>query len=146
MVVLAQFREVRRRHRLRATFDLGRLHAITAQSESGNRDIDARGRVVTSRAGARGRMQVLDSTNTDPGYGVTPARNNSLAERARVGRDYFTALYRHYGSPAVAWAAYNAGPGRVDRALQSGRNWLSRLPRETREYVERNIAALQRGP
>lgn len=123
-----------------------RLHAITERAESGGRDLNARGGVLTSSAGARGRMQVLDSTNGDPGYGVRPARDNSLAERARVGRDYFSALYRHYGSPALAWAAYNAGPGRVDQARRSGGDWLSRLPAETQRYVANNIRQLQRGP
>lgn len=125
---------------------MSRLHAITERAESGGRDLNAQGGVLTSTAGARGRMQVLDSTNIDPGFGVAPARNNSLAERARVGRDYFTALYRHYGSPALAWAAYNAGPGRLDQALRYGRDWLSRLPAETQRYVANNIARLQRGP
>jgi hypothetical protein len=120
---------------------------ITAQAESGNRDVDANGNVITSSANARGRMQVLDGTNTDPGFGVTPARDGSLEERARVGRDYLAAMMRRYGNdPAKAWAAYNWGPGNLDAAIaRDGGNWLQGAPRETQNYVSQNLAALNGG-
>lgn len=82
--------------------------------ESRGRDYNKDGSVVTSPTGAKGKMQVLDSTNKDPGYGVTPAKDNSLAERARVGQDYFMALQKHYGDNQLALLAYNWGPGNVD--------------------------------
>lgn len=91
-------------------------------------------------------MQVMPGTERDPGFGVTPARDGSMGELARVGRDYLAAMMRRYRNPAMAWAAYNAGPGRVDQAIRSGGNWLSRLPAETRAYVARNMRQLQRGP
>lgn len=120
---------------------------ITLQSESQNQDFDARGNVLTSPAGAQGRMQVMPGTNTDPGYGVTPARDGSLEERARVGRDYLAAMMRTYGNdPAKAWAAYNWGPGNLDRATaQYGGNWLQAAPAETQQYVSQNLAALNGG-
>lgn len=120
---------------------------ITLQSESNNQDRDANGNVLTSSAGAQGRMQVMPGTNTDPGYGVTPARDDSLEERARVGRDYLGAMMRTYGNdPAKAWAAYNWGPGNLDRAIQQhGGNWLQAAPAETQQYVAQNLAALNRG-
>lgn len=94
---------------------------------------------AVSPKGARGRMQVMDYTNADPGFGVTPARNNSQAERERVGRDYLQAMRRRYGSVEQALAAYNAGPGRVDQALArsraTGRDWREFLPAETRDYI-----------
>jgi soluble lytic murein transglycosylase-like protein len=41
----------------------------------------------------------------------------------------------------LAAAAYNAGPGRVDRILQrakqTGRDWKTMLPRETQDYLEK---------
>lgn len=123
--------------------DLSRMAAITAETESGNRDHNADGSFVTSVKGAQGRMQVMPGTQRDPGFGVKPAANNSAAELARVGRDYLAAMMTRYGNdPAKAWAAYNAGPGAVDEALKDGGNWLARMPKETRDYVKKNVAAL----
>ena len=117
--------------------------AITAKTESGNRDFRADGSYVTSPKGARGRMQVMPGTQRDPGFGVKPAANDSAEELARVGRDYLQAMMRRYGGdPAKAWAAYNGGPGRVDDAISQGGDWLSRMPGETRAYVAKNMKAL----
>jgi hypothetical protein len=117
---------------------------ITAQAESGNRERDARGNLITSPAGAQGRMQVMPTTNTDPGYGVRPARDNSDAERTRVGEEYLSAMMREYGGdPAKAWAAYNWGPGNLDRAIDRyGGDWLNYAPAETQNYVANNLRAL----
>lgn len=121
-----------------------RMHRITTIAESGGRELDDAGNVITSRAGARGSMQVLDGTNTDPGFGVKPARDNSLAERARVGRDYLDAMMRRYGNdPAKAWGAYNWGAGNLDKAIaKHGAAWLEHAPAETRKYVRNNLRAL----
>lgn len=121
-----------------------RMVQITLGSESRNRDYDDKGNVLTSSAGAKGRMQVLDGTNTDPGFGVRPAKDNSLAERARVGRDYLAAMLKRYGGdPAKMWAAYNWGPGNLDNAIeQYGDDWLANAPSETRSYVMKNLTAL----
>jgi hypothetical protein len=98
----------------------------------------------TSPKGARGPMQVMPGTNRDPGFGVTPARDDSEEERARVGRDYLGAMVKRYGDPAQALAAYNAGPGRVDAAIaKHGANWLARMPAETRAYVNRGMTQLR---
>lgn len=120
------------------------MYAITAQSESGNRERDAKGNLITSSAGAQGRMQVMPTTNLNPGYGVRPAQNNSDAERTRVGRDYLAAMLKKYGNdPAKAWAAYNWGPGHLDNAIKEhGPNWLRTAPQETKDYVAKNMAAL----
>jgi len=66
--------------------------------------------------------------------------------------DYLQALHDRFGSWYLAAAAYNAGPGRLERILNlhaDGRTgdedlyWevLRHLPRETREYVPRLVAA-----
>jgi len=119
---------------------------ITAQSESGNRDYLPNGQLVTSPKGAQGAMQTMPGTQADPGYGVAPVRDGSVEEKNRVGREYLAAMVQKYGDPAKAWAAYNAGPGRVDRAIQqNGDNWLSALPSETQAYVAKNTSRLGGG-
>jgi hypothetical protein len=90
-----------------------------------------------SPKGAKGLMQVLDSTNAKPGYGVTPARDNSAAERRRVGRDYLGAmLLLHEGNVSRALAAYNWGPGAVDKWINKGAD-ISKLPTETKNFIQR---------
>lgn len=130
--------------------DFDRVVAITLKTESNGKRYGSDGKsLLTSSAGAKGEMQVLDGTNMDPGFGVKPAKDNSPDERARVGRDYLAAMVRRYdGDLSKAWAAYNGGPGRVDQALKdagAGRSgsgdWLSYMPKESRDYVAKNVAA-----
>lgn len=71
---------------------------------------------AVSPKGAVGVMQTMPATLRDPGFGVTPAKDDSDAERFRVGKDYLSAMIRRYpGRPDLALAAYNAGPGRADK-------------------------------
>lgn len=122
------------------------LQAVVESMESGGRDFGKDGQLLTSRAGAQGRMQVMPATSKDPGYGVTPARDDSPEELARVGRDYLGAMSARYGDPALTLAAYNAGPGTVDKWLAkygdprtgqiSAQDWASKIPfAETQAYV-----------
>jgi hypothetical protein len=130
------------------------LYRFVAMAESGNRDYDTKGRVVTSPVGAKGRMQVMDTTNLDPGYGVRPAQNDTLEERARVGRDYLKAMVDNYGGDLQkGLAAYNAGPGNVDRALSRAQaagnsDWMSYLPKpqETVPYVKKIVGNMTKEP
>lgn len=117
------------------------INRITGQSESGNRDFYGDGRPVTSPVGARYRMQVMPATARDPGYGITPARDNSPAEFNRVGEQYTRAMAKEYGGDLrKMWAAYNWGPGNLNRALERyGDNWLRYAPAETQNYVAKNI-------
>lgn len=130
-----------------------RMVHITEMAESGGRETDAQGRTITSPKGAQGVMQVMPGTNRDPGFGVKPAADDSPEERARVGRDYLQAMLQKYGDPAKAWAAYNAGPGALDKAIKASRNehtgqsgdWLAFMPKETQAYVAKNMRALGSG-
>ncbi|MHB9786106.1 lytic transglycosylase domain-containing protein [Stenotrophomonas maltophilia] len=114
------------------------LEQAVMQVESGGNP------AAVSPKGAMGTMQTMPGTLRDPGYGVTPARDQSPAEMERVGKDYLQAMLRQYGDPRLALAAYNWGPGNVDSALRSsGGNVdavLAGAPAETRAYVPKVLA------
>lgn len=120
------------------------LDAITAQTESRNRDYDEKGRPVTSPKGARFAMQVMPATARDPGFGLKPANPNDPKDMNRLGREYRAVMEKRYGGDlAKMWAAYNAGPGAVDNAVKKyGSNWLRGMPAETRNYVQKNLSQL----
>lgn len=104
--------------------------AYIMKKESGGRDYDAKGRPLTSKAGAKYAMQVLDSTARSPGFGITPARNDSPEEYNRVGREYALALRKQFGDEGGA-AAYNMGPGAYQAYMAGKRD----MPTETRNYI-----------
>ena len=118
-------------------------------AESRGRDTNADGTILegpmTKFGTAKGKMQVLDITNQSPGFGIAPAKDNSNAERARVGRDFAAAMLQRYGNQSAAAAAYNWGPGNVDKLIEKGidpRNgpaaeqlFLSKLPEATVDYI-----------
>jgi Transglycosylase SLT domain len=92
--------------------------------------------LAVSRAGAEGVMQVMPNTQTDPGFGVTPAKDKSPEELKRVGVDYYNAMRDRYKNDDLAAVAYNMGPGKTDAWLKSGASFNS-LPQETKEYIGR---------
>jgi hypothetical protein len=111
------------------------LNAVM-QAESRGKRYDEKNRLLTSKKGAKGEMQVLDKTNLSPGFGVTPAKDKSPDERARVGRDYLAAMINRYPDRDTALMAYNWGPGNVDNWLKAGAP-ASKIPEETRNYVSK---------
>jgi len=119
--------------------DFDKLANAVKMVESGGR-ADA-----VSPKGAVGPMQTMPGTLADPGYGVTPAKDNSPAELERVGRDYLQAMLRKYGNLEHALMAYNWGPGNVDKWLASGAN-PNAVPKETREYVPKVMAQMGGSP
>jgi hypothetical protein len=82
-----------------------------------------------SRAGALGVMQLMPKTAKE--LGVDPLNPE---DNIRGGVMYLKKMYDKYQDPTLALAAYNAGPGRVDKALKSGRG-IEGLPRETQNYI-----------
>ena len=90
----------------------------------------------------------MEETGKD--YGLTI--NSQVDERSDpvlstlAAIEYLKKQYDRFGSWALALAAYNSGPGRVNRAIRrsgSKNFWRLRryLPRETRNYVPAFIAA-----
>lgn len=125
-----------------------RMVEITLHSESRGRRYGPDGKtLLTSPAGAKGEMQVMPGTMTAPGFGIKPADPNNADDVARVGREYLGKMLQRYGGdPAKAWAAYNWGPGAVDKAVKTkGADWLASAPQETRNYVAQNLRMLGGG-
>jgi soluble lytic murein transglycosylase-like protein len=88
-----------------------------------------------SSAGALGVMQLMPKTAK--GLGVDPL---DPEENIRGGVTYLKQMYDKYNDPTLALAAYNAGPGRLDKALKSGQG-IAGLPRETQNYIVANRMA-----
>lgn len=90
---------------------------------------------AVSPKGAMGAWQVMPNTNKNPGFGVTPARDDSRAELDRVGREYSDAMLNRYnGNQQLGAIAYNMGPGATDAWLKKGARFED-LPRETKDYM-----------
>lgn len=87
---------------------------------------------AVSHAGAMGLMQLMPDTwaslRRRYGLGRNPydPRDNVMA-----GAAYLREMHDRYGNSTAMLAAYNAGPGRYDTHLATGRP----LPRETRAYL-----------
>ncbi len=103
---------------------------------------------AVSRSGAVGLWQFMKPTGRECGLSI----NQTVDERqdpekaTRAAIKYLSRQYHKYGNWELALAAYNGGPGRVNRAIKRGRSknfWRIRrhLPRETRNYVPAFIAA-----
>jgi hypothetical protein len=126
------------------------LFATMQQLESNGRRYGKDGKLLTSPKGAQGENQVMPATQRAPGYGVTPARDDSPDEIARVGKDYLAAMYQRYGNEELALAAYNGGPAMLDKVLKqaqaTGQDWRTLLPDETRNYIAKSGYSNQQMP
>lgn len=120
--------------------------------ESGGRQFDAQGNPLTSSAGAVGIAQVM------PGTGPEAARlaglpwdeeryKNDASYNKALGRAYFDKQVETFGDARLAAAAYNAGPGAVQKWIKeigdprtgeiSMADFVAAIPfKETREYVQ----------
>ncbi|GCE08350.1 lytic transglycosylase domain-containing protein [Dictyobacter aurantiacus] len=87
---------------------------------------------VVSPAGAIGIAQFMPATAAEMGINASDPQS-ALTGAAR----WMANLNRQFGGDySKALAAYNAGPGAVQSAVNAGGgNWLAQLPAETQNYV-----------
>lgn len=114
---------------------------------------------AVSPVGARGLMQIMPATarKVAEEIGVEYSKNRLTTDwryNAKLGTAYLGGLLEFYeGSYVLAFAAYNAGPSRVERwieqfgdprdSLVDQVDWIEHIPfRETRNYVMRVMESL----
>ena len=123
------------------------VHAITRQESQFAMN-------AISHAGARGLMQLMPGTAREQarkmGYDYDPgALTRDAGYNMLLGDGYFRRMLDYYsGSYPLAVAAYNAGPGNVNKWLRANGDprtgamdwveWVEKIPiTETRNYVQR---------
>jgi hypothetical protein len=120
--------------------------------ESGGRQFDADGKPLTSSAGAVGIAQVMPDTGPEAarlaGLPWDEERYKTDADYNKaLGRAYFQQQVKTFGDDRLAAAAYNAGPGAVQKWLReigdprtgevTMAEFVERIPfEETRNYVK----------
>ena len=121
--------------------------AVIHQESGGNPN-------AVSPAGAVGKMQVMPATAYQIATEIGDQAYLMMGDDARIrylkdpgvseryGMYYLNQqLERYNGNQAMALAAYNAGPGAVDKAIKRAAKagkpdaWLTYLPKETQNYV-----------
>ena len=122
------------------------IHAISRQESQFDR-------AATSPAGARGLMQLMPGTAREQAGKLGLSYNASAlttdtSYNVQLGASYFQRIFDRYGSYPLAVAAYNAGPGNVNKWLAANGDprsggvdwvdWVEAIPyTETRNYVQR---------
>ncbi|WP_294035398.1 LysM peptidoglycan-binding domain-containing protein [uncultured Moraxella sp.] len=107
---------------------------------------------ATSNAAAAGLWQFIPSTGRIYGLNQSSSYDGrrDVIESTRAAYDFLTSLYNQFGSWELALAAYNAGPGRISKAIRANQEqglptdyWSLKLPTETMNYVPRFMAVAQ---
>ena len=107
---------------------------------------------ATSSAAAAGLWQFIPSTGRIYGLKQTPLYDGrrDVVESTRAAYEFLGSLYNQFGSWELALASYNAGPGRIQQAINRNKAaglptdyWSLKLPQETMSYVPRFLAVAQ---
>ncbi|MGK2910191.1 MAG: transglycosylase SLT domain-containing protein [Sphingobium sp.] len=123
------------------------IHAIARQESQFDR-------AAVSHAGARGLMQLMPGTARETAGKIGLSYNMSAltsdpSYNIQLGSTYFQQMLNYYGgSYPLAVAAYNAGPGNVNKWMRANGDprmggsdmlrWIEMIPiYETRSYVQR---------
>nr|WP_282959184.1 transglycosylase SLT domain-containing protein [Azoarcus sp. L1K30] len=133
------------------TSEIDRAFNVAVGTESNGKQFDANGQPLTSSAGAIGIAQVMPDTAPEAaklaGLAWDEKRYRTDADyNYAIGKAYFAEKLReNSGDLAKAYAAYNAGQGRLQEGMKKAREegdsaaWLDYMPAETRDYVTKNM-------
>jgi soluble lytic murein transglycosylase len=135
----------------------GQAFAANLRVESGGKQTNADGTPVTSPKGAIGVAQVMPDTGPEAAAAAGVAwdpvayRTNAAYNRL-IGQAYWAKqLAANNGDMQKADAAYNAGPGALQSAIEKANaagtpgSWLANMPPETQAYVQKVASARQAG-
>ena len=95
-----------------------------------------------SPKGASGLWQLMPETAKD--YGISHEERNKLQPSTEVALNLLHDLYKRFGNWELAFASYNAGAERVEKALKQNPKAQHiddlNLPNETKNYVKHIMA------
>jgi hypothetical protein len=147
------------------TSESDRAFNIAVGSESGRKHFAGSGKPTTSPKGAIGIAQVMPKTGPEAAKlaGLIWDKKryrNDPAYNLAIGKAYFEKqLKNNNGSLAKAYAAYNAGPAALAKAIKKAdkeantplkkgkrhKTWIDFLPTETQLYIAKNMKAFSAG-
>lgn len=108
--------------------------AAQVQAESGgNPRAVNKGDIRVTGSPSLGLAQFQPATAKQ--YGIDPMD----PDQARRGQSmYMNDLFKQFGSVQKALAAYNWGPGNLQKTIKAhGDDWMAHIPKSTREYVDK---------
>jgi membrane-bound lytic murein transglycosylase D len=103
-----------------------------------------------SRVGATGLWQFMFTTGKEYGLDVSSYvdERSDPIKSTKAAAEYLSTLYRIFGDWDLALAAYNSGPGNVNKAIRRSGGYKNywnirpNLPRETAGYVPAFLATM----
>lgn len=105
--------------------EIGGRPDILAKPDTYHYPADVSGRRIAKHTGkvstAFGPFGILESTAKDPGYGVAPLKDKSLAEQVRFASEYLGARSKSAGSLQAGLAGYGEG-GKYARQVADRRD------------------------
>jgi len=129
------FETVLMKYCTRYGIDINLVKAVM-MAESQMKHFNAEGEVITSNKGAVGIMQVMPATGEGMGF----SNLQDMEENIHAGVKYLSMMMRRFHNNVIlATAAYNAGPGAVERY-----DGIPPYP-ETRNYVSVVLRYYQNG-
>lgn len=129
--VFKNFPDAKKEDILRLVRDKSRLHGVDPRLVEALIQVESDFKPgAVSDKGAQGLMQIMPGTGKDLGM----RRPFDLEENIEAGVRYLKMQLERFGSNSLALAAYNAGPGAVER--------YGGIPpfRETRDYVKKVLS------